>query len=155
MKKGRRLFGYTAIALGAISSVVFISPIFPIGFQAFLLAALFFGAAYWALARPTLPGILNRIAPRLQEPPPPVDPMLPVRILRLARENHGTLTVSEVAIELEVPVSEAEAGLRACVRSSSAVEDFDVRRGFALYRFPEFIERTGPQQESEEEDSEQ
>lgn len=139
MKNGRRVFGYGAVTLGAASTIVFLSPIFPIGFEAFLVAALFFGAAYWALAKPTFTGLLRLIAPRIAAPPPePTDPLLPVKILRLARAHHGTLTVSQTAIELNIPINEAEAGLAACVRASSATEDFDMRRGYALYLFPEF-----------------
>jgi hypothetical protein len=63
-----------------------------------------------------------------------------VRILKLAKSRGGTLTVSEVAIELDVPLDHAEAGLEACVRAGNALPDYDVARGHMLYRFPEFID---------------
>jgi hypothetical protein len=138
LKKGRRVVGYGAIVLGTASTIVFMSPIFPIGIEAFLIGGVFFGIAYWALANPGIAGIARRLFPRLVEPPGPIAPRLPVQILRFARERHGELTVSQVAIELNIPIPEAEAGLNACVLSGNATEDYDVRRGFALYRFPEF-----------------
>jgi hypothetical protein len=71
--------------------------------------------------------------------PVAIDPLLPVRILRLAREKAGALTVSEVAISLNVPLEQAEEGLRACVRAGNATMDYDVTRGFTFYTFPEFL----------------
>ena len=69
-----------------------------------------------------------------------IDPLLPVRILKLAREHKGTLTVAEVAIGLNVPLDQAEAGLSECVRAGNAIPDYDIARAHALYRFPEFAE---------------
>ncbi len=138
VKDGRRVLGYGAIAFGTVSTIVFLSPIFPIGIEAFFVGAIFFGVAYWALAKPSLSGIIRRFVPRAVEPPIDIDPLLPVQILRLAREHDGNLTVSEVAIELNVPIAVAEAGLRACVRSGNASEEYDLARGYAEFKFPEF-----------------
>ena len=67
-----------------------------------------------------------------------LDRLLPVRILKLAREQHGVLTVALVAMELNVPLDQAQAGLDECVRAGNALPDYDIARGHALYRFPEF-----------------
>jgi hypothetical protein len=77
---------------------------------------------------------------RLEEgtKPPLADPLLPVRILRLAKERGGELTTSTVAMELDVPLDQAVAGLEECVRRGSAFADYDIDRQHALYRFPEF-----------------
>lgn len=67
-----------------------------------------------------------------------IDPLLPVRILKLAREHKGILTVAQVAISLDVPLDQAEAGLSECVRAGNATPDYDIPRAHAFYRFPEF-----------------
>jgi hypothetical protein len=65
---------------------------------------------------------------------------LPVRILKLAKQGRGLLTVAEVAIELNVPLDQAQAGFDECVRAGNAFPDFDMIRGLSVYRFPEFAE---------------
>jgi hypothetical protein len=82
--------------------------------------------------------ILSRLAlsSRLRAP---VDPLVPVKILKLAREHRGILTQSEVAVDLTLTLSEAEAGLEECVRSGVAVADFDMEREVKYYRFHEFV----------------
>jgi hypothetical protein len=69
------------------------------------------------------------------------DTLLPVKILRLAREHGGILTLSTVAIELNVPLDEAEAGLDECIRSGQAMPDFDMTKEVKYYRFQEHIPR--------------
>ncbi len=137
-KKRRRVLGYGAIALGTVSAIVFLSPIFPIGFEGLLVAAVFFGIAWWALGNASFSRLLRPFARPPAEPPVQIDPLLPVQILRLARERGGTLSVAQVAMELNIPISEAQAGLLACVRSGSASEDYDVEAGYAVFSFPEF-----------------
>ena len=68
--------------------------------------------------------------------PATVDPLLPERILALARKLGSTLTVSQVARELAVSAGQAEAGLEACVRAGDALPEYDVARRQMLYRFP-------------------
>ena len=41
-------------------------------------------------------------------------------------------------MELNVPLDQAQAGLDECVRAGNAFPDYDIARGHALYRFPEF-----------------
>jgi hypothetical protein len=67
------------------------------------------------------------------------DPLIPVKILKLAREHNGILTLSDVAIELNIPLDEAEAGLEACIRSGQAIADFDMTRETKFYRFYEYL----------------
>ena len=71
--------------------------------------------------------------------PLPIDPLLPVRILRLAKDHAGIITVAQVAIELNVPLAHAEAGLAECVRAGNAMPDYDIAHAHPLYRFPEFL----------------
>jgi len=68
-----------------------------------------------------------------------IDPLLPVRILKLARDKGGILSVADVAIGLEVPLDHAEAGLAECVRAGNALPDYDIARAHPIYRFPEFL----------------
>jgi len=74
-----------------------------------------------------------------------IDPLLPVRILKLAKSHGGILTVADVAIQLNVPLDHAEAGLSECVRAGNAVPDYDIPRAHAVFRFPEFLGPDTPQ----------
>ena len=146
MKEVRRTLGYLSLAAGCVATFVFLSPIFPIGIEAFLVGGVFFALGTWALVGPGVGKLLMRalsarLGMRLPEGPrlPPMDPLLPVRILRLAKERGGVLTVSEVAISLNVALDQAEEGLKACVRSGNATVDYHVSRGFTFYTFPEYL----------------
>ncbi len=150
MKKSRRALGYAIIAVGVAGILVGASPIFPVFIEAFVVGGILIGAGLWILAGPELRASLRRAAHvtsaarrperRPAAPRTIVDPLLPVRILRLARERRGTLTVAEVAMSLDIPLDQAEAGLSECVRAGNAIPDYDIARNHALYRFPEFIE---------------
>jgi hypothetical protein len=156
MKSLSRVAGYTVIALGGAAILVGSSPLFPVFFEAFLVGGLLIAVGLWVLAGRDLRNLLRRAArtsraggafhgARSQKRPPVViDPLLPVRILKLAKSREGTLTVSDVAIDLNVPLDHAEAGLEACVRAGNALPDYDVARGHMLYRFPEFLAREDP-----------
>jgi len=153
MKNFSRVAGYAAIALGGAAIFVGSSPLFPVIIEAFLVGGALIGVGLWILAGRDLRSLLGRAtrarramgasrAGRPQRRPPIViDPLLPVQILKLAKTRAGTLTVSDVAIELNVPLDHAEAGLEACVRAGNALPDYDVARGHMLYRFPEFLPR--------------
>jgi hypothetical protein len=69
------------------------------------------------------------------------DPMLPVKIIRLAKEHGGILTLSAVATELDVPLDEAQAGLDECVQAGQAAADFDMTKEVKFYRFQEHLAR--------------
>ncbi len=145
MKKIRRVAGITAIGLGCASLVVGLSPIFPIFAEAFIVGGSFFAFGAWALAGPEIKSLYQaliqkaRLSKRMDKAPVVIDPLLPVRIIKLAKERSGTLTVSEVAIALTIPLEQAEGGLAACVRNGTALVDFEVPLGYAKYRFPEFL----------------
>ncbi len=117
------------------------SPAFPaveIGGFFVGLAAVIFGAVM-LLSDGGLQNLLRRWAssqdrgrPRDLPRPGPVDPLLPVKILRLARAKGGVLTTSIVAMELDVPLDQAVAGLEECVRRGSAFADYDIDRQHSL-----------------------
>ncbi len=149
VKRSRRILGYAILALGIAGLVVGASPIFPVFLEAFLVGGILIGAGLWILAGPELRASFRRAAKlpaasrrptRQSAPRTVIDPLLPVRILKLAREHRGILTVADVAIGLNVPLDQAEAGLSECVRSGNAIPDYDIARAHALYRFPEFLE---------------
>jgi hypothetical protein len=155
MKFSQRTVGWGLVALGAVSLFVGASPIFPVGIEAFLLGGALFVSGAWVLAGKELRATIlkglrawrdsrrpgrGHVAQRAAGAAILTDPLLPVRILKLAREQHGTLTVSQVAIGLNVPLDQAQAGLDECVRAGNAFPDYDIPRGVSLYRFPEFTE---------------
>ena len=47
--------------------------------------------------------------------------------------------MSNVSIELNVPLDQAGAALEECVRRGNAFPDYDIDRQHAVYRFPEFM----------------
>ena len=70
-----------------------------------------------------------------------------VRVLRLASERGGTLTVAQTAMDLDVSLDAAEAALDECSRKGGAYIDTDPKTGIPSYRFPEFQAadaRSGP-----------
>ncbi len=66
------------------------------------------------------------------------DPMLAVRVLRLASDSGIPLSVAQAAMELDVTLDEAEAALDACAAKGSALIEIEPQTGIARYRFPEF-----------------
>jgi len=155
MKNPRNVAGYAVIGLGGAALLVGMSPLFPVFVEAFLVGGALIAAGLWILAGKELRELfLHAARQRLsrgaagrakgtRRNTPDIDPLLPVRILRLAKQRAGSLTVSEAAIELDVPLDHAEAGLEACVRTGSALPDYDVARGHLVYRFPEFTDPGG------------
>jgi hypothetical protein len=152
MKSSQRIVGWGLVALGAVSLFGGAAPFVPVGLEAFLLGGALFVAGAWILAGKELRDTIRRGlrtrrmgSPRHRAPRPSsaavlTDPLLPVRILKLARLEHGALTVAQVAMELNVPLEQAQAGLDECVRAGNALPDYDIVRGLSLYRFPEFTE---------------
>jgi hypothetical protein len=151
MSIAQRIIGYTLLAVGVASIFVGASPLFPIGLEAFLIGTVFLAAGAWVLAGRELRATVRRlIALRMAQrrgarrgadrgESSPADPLLPVRILRLAKDHAGVVTLALVAMALDVPLDQAEAGLSACVRAGNAVADYDVTHGHASWRFPEFL----------------
>jgi hypothetical protein len=150
MSRPQRILGYGAIALGVASILVGSSPLFPIYLEAFVIGGVFIAAGTWVLAGPELRETVRRAIKSAREAKRAtrrsarrsgadwIDPLLPVRILKLAKEQEGILSVAQVAMELNVPLDQAEAGLTECVRAGNAIPDYDIARAHALYRFPEF-----------------
>jgi hypothetical protein len=153
MKISRKVVGYVLVAISGICILVGVSPLFAVRTEAYLLGIIGFAAGAWVLVGAEVRGSVLRLAKtKLQErkpahraagaktvPPVLIDPLLPVRILKLAKDHGGTLTVAGVAMELNVPLIQAQAGIDECVRMGNAVPDYDIPHGHALYRFPEFL----------------
>ena len=153
MNKQQRIVGYSLVAVGGISILAGATPWFPIFLEGFVVGGVFLAAGAWVLAGRELRASVRRaLALLLQKRsadrrgswrgrsgPLSIDPLLPVRILRLAKDHAGIITVAQVAIELNVPLDHAEAGLAECVRAGNAVPDYDIAHAHALYRFPEFL----------------
>ena len=158
MKLSQRIIGYGAVILGAVRVLVGALPWFGVQVEAYAVGIVFFATGAWVLAGPELRDTAMRAIAAAREArrssrratrrpgrdPVIIDPLLPVRILKLAREMGGTLTVAQVAMELTVPLDHAEAGLNECVRAGNAIPDYDIPRGHAVYRFPEFAEPDPP-----------
>jgi hypothetical protein len=73
--------------------------------------------------------------------PSRIDPLLPVRVLKLAESRGGSLTVSVVAMALNVGLDECQLALDELVRKGAANVDVDLSTGVASYLFPEFLPR--------------
>jgi hypothetical protein len=71
-----------------------------------------------------------------------IDPLLPVRVLKLAEARAGVLTVSAVAMALNVGLDECQSALDELVRKGAANVDVDISNGVASYVFPEFLPHT-------------
>jgi hypothetical protein len=138
-----RIFGYGLLIFGILSIIDFFSPIpIPSAGGSAILSGLFFSALGGFLLIPDKLARFKRLADRLRRRSralPEIDPLIPVKILKLARERGGVLTLSETAVELSLSLSKAEAGLDECVRSGLAAADFDMKREIKYYRFHEFM----------------
>jgi len=145
----KKILGYFLLGFGILSVIDFFSPI-PIPttfFGAFFTGAIAIAAGSWLLTGGGWLAYLKRWAATRapgstrQGERVAFDPLLPVEILRLAREHEGILSVSNVAIGLNVPLDQAAAALEECVRQGNAFPDYDIDRQHAVYRFPEFTPR--------------
>jgi hypothetical protein len=147
----KRVVGYGLVGFGVLSVIDFFSPIpIPTTFLgAFFTGGIAIGVGAWLLSGGGWLPYLKRWAatrdrgPARKQDAVRFDPLLPVEILRLARERGGLLTVSNVSIELNVPLDQAGAALEECVRRGNAFPDYDIDRQHAVYRFPEFMPPRG------------
>jgi hypothetical protein len=148
-KKGRwrRILGYALAVFGGLSILDWFSPI-PIpttGPAAIVSGAVAMAVGFYFiyLSEVDWVSLLKRAVSRKdrvqEEREAAIDPLIPVEILRIAREKGGTLTVSTAAMELNMPLNVVEAGLRECIRRGAAREEFDEARSTVVYRFPEFL----------------
>lgn len=147
----RRFFANILIALGTLNILNFWSPrpVPTIGPSAFIVGGLLLCAGLLLRAKRDETGriqwgrLKQLFDPKPGFKPKPekkvsIDPMLAVRVLRLASEQGGRLTVAQAAIELNVPIDSAEAALDECASKGSAFIDINNDTGIATYRFPEF-----------------
>jgi hypothetical protein len=138
--KARKIIGYSLLGLGGASLFVGFSPLFPIYFEAFFLGGIFMVSGTAVLAGKEIAALAKRAYLAFRRTPRiDIDPLLPVRVLGLAKASSGRLTIAEVAIALKIPIEKAEAALDSCVRSGAALQDYDVSDGFVRYSFPEFL----------------
>jgi hypothetical protein len=86
-----------------------------------------------------LMGSMRRPAETQAKSPPKIDPLLPVRVLKLAESRSGVITVSTVAMALNVGLDECQLALDELVRKGAANVDVDLSNGVASYSFPEFL----------------
>jgi hypothetical protein len=152
MKKSSDIAGYSLVGAGVVLVIMGALPLFQgIHWEGVFLGLGSFVAGAWVLAGKDLRSAIRRAwnanrehrvphSPKSRASGPvQIDPLLPVRILKLAKDHDGVLTVANVAMELNVPLAQAQAGLEECVRVGNATPDYDIPRGHALYRFPEFL----------------
>lgn len=145
--RGRKILGYGLLGLGALSVLDFFSPI-PIptvGLAAFASGALIMAGGLYVLYLRDMDwkGLLRKMVSRppggAESKRTPVDPMVPVAILKLAQQKNGVLTVSMVSMALNLPLPVAEAGMEECVQRGAATPEYDEVRGTMAYRFQEFL----------------
>jgi hypothetical protein len=147
--KLRRIAGIGCIVLGVLNVIDLGSPIIPtMGPSAIIVGALFVAGGLFLLrpeggTRPRLGSVFSNLRRRIGEQAAHLDPLLPVRVLRLAETRAGSLTVSVVAMALEVGLDDAQAALDELVRKGAASVDIDLASGIATYRFPEFLPPAG------------
>ena len=145
----RRLTGNALIVFGVLNILNFYAPrpIPTVGVSAFVFGGLLVGAVIFLRRRKdTAGGVLKDSAKTLfqrskkerVDSKTKNDPLLPVRVLRLAAEKGGRLTVAQTAMELNVPLDDAETALDECAAKGGAYIDVDPSNGIASYRFPEF-----------------
>jgi len=138
----RRVIGYSLLGLGGLALIVGVSPLFPIYGPAFFMSALLASAGIGVLAWKEIRSLFRRARAAIGHAGSArsaLAPLLPVKVLALAKERAGFLTVSEVAIALKVPIDQAEAALESCASSGAALPDYEPERGFSRYKFPEFL----------------
>ncbi len=156
----RRFFSYASLAIGAVNILNFWAPrpIPTIGPSAFIIGGIFIVFGLILRSDPNsrinwkgLAGLISRKASLDKSGRPlspgetaartngPQDRLLPVRVLKLASENGGHLTIAQTAIELSVPLDEAEKALDECAAKGAAYIDIEPSNGLAIYRFPEYL----------------
>jgi len=152
----RRFFGNLIIAFGVINILNFWAPrpIPTVGISAFIFGGLLIGAGallkaqrdesgriqwgrLFALLRSSAQKPVSGSSKK-QETEHSIDPLLAVRVLRLAEENDGKLSIAQTAMQLNVPMGDAEAALDECTSRGTAYIEVNAGTGIASYCFPEF-----------------
>ena len=153
----RSIFGTLLIVLGVFNIIDFWAPrpIPTVGPSAFIVGLLCIGAGIYLRAKRDANGRIrwdalaalfkpvqgtggNRGQDTTTRQARDVDPLMAVRVLRFAERQKGVLTVAKTAMELDVPIDDAEAAMDECVSKGSAYIDVDRKTGIPSYHFPEF-----------------
>lgn len=153
----RRLFGNSLIVLGILNIANFFAPqpIPTVGISAFIVGGLLIGAGavlklssspggiQWRRLGGLLRGNANNGTRRGTngngKTAPSIDPLLAVKVLRLAEQRGGTLTVTQTAMELDISLDDAQEALDECARKGGADMEINPDTGVSVYRFPEFL----------------
>ncbi|MBN1241206.1 MAG: hypothetical protein JXA15_00705 [Spirochaetales bacterium] len=146
----RRLIGWGLIGLGIANILNFMAPrpIPTVGAGAIVSGIILIIAGLGVSGLGTAIGgrlrllLRSETAPR-KAAPRPIDPLLPVRILKLAEKRSGKLTVSAAAMALEIGLDQAQAGLEELERRGAASSEIDEETGLMAWRFPEFLPPSG------------
>jgi len=147
----RKIAGIGCIAFGALNILNFWAPV-PIptvGASAFIAGAIFIGLGIFLRAPRSDSGRVewgrfanlsrNDAGANGKAVSGAADPLLSVKALRLAAESRGVLTVSLVAMKLNVPLDTAQAALDECAIKGAAYINIDGETGIPRYCFPEFM----------------
>jgi hypothetical protein len=142
--KSKKWIGVVLLALGLISfDIRIFGGLFPLfGIILMITGATVlirqFGGVSRLLRLFTRTERIEQASPRA----PTADHLLPVRVLKLAEAREGVLTVSVVAMTLDVELDAAQWALDELVRKGAANVDVDLVTGVSSYIFPEFTHRT-------------
>ncbi|MCX7656338.1 MAG: hypothetical protein N2Z76_07415 [Treponemataceae bacterium] len=147
-----RFFGTFFITLGVLNIANFWAPrpIPTVGPSAFLLGFLLIGVGLFLRAERDSTGhirwgslkALFRKEKRKEDiEASPMDPLLPVKALKVASQRGGRISIAQLAMELNVSLEIAEKALDTCVRKGSAFIEIDQTTGITVYCFPEFMKR--------------
>jgi hypothetical protein len=142
--KSKKWVGVVLLALGLISFDIRIFggliPLF--GILLMITGAAVLVRQFGGVSRLLKLFTLNERTEQLPPRAPSADHLLPVRVLKLAEKREGVLTVSVVAMALDVELDAAQWALDELVRKGAANVDVDMASGIASYIFPEFTPRT-------------
>ncbi len=159
--KIRQFFGNFLIAIGALNIINFWAPrpIPTVGLSAFIVGGILIAlgflvkaprdgngrikwdalaAIFKASRKSDAPVAKIKPAAKTNDEAAWIDPLLEVRVLRLASEHGGRLSVAQTAMELDVSLDAAEGALDECSRKGGAYLETDGKTGIPCYRFPEF-----------------
>ncbi|HCM25275.1 MAG: hypothetical protein A2Z99_04845 [Treponema sp. GWB1_62_6] len=158
----RQFFGNFLIAIGALNIINFWAPrpIPTVGLSAFIVGGLLIASGFllkaprdgtgrirWDSLATIFKASSSKSGPPVGKIKPVaksndesawIDPLLAVRVLRLAAEHGGRLSVAQTAMELDVSLDAAESALDECSRKGGAYMETDAKTGIPCYRFPEF-----------------
>ncbi|MFA6507914.1 MAG: hypothetical protein WCT14_17560 [Treponemataceae bacterium] len=144
----RRLLGNILIAFGGLNILNFYAPrpIPTVGISAFIVGGLFITIGIVvrrkkngseSIGFDSVKSLFKKSRNKEAEKKN-TDPLMAVRVLRLAAEKGGKLSVAQTAMELNIPLDTAEKALDECASKGGAYIDINSSTGIASYQFPEF-----------------